>query len=277
MTLETQKIKVLVLDIDGTLIGETRKISPSVKQAIDQVKKQGISVVLATGRMYRSAKIFHELFQLNTPIIAYNGAWIHDTIAEQRLFHLPVSLDITSFLLDELEQLVKTEKIQIQFYIEDQLYVRKLTPETEIYRQRSGIQATAIENLRSLLPATPTKILMIGQDYDFIAQLQQDIRSKYSTDQLYCTHTFPEYLEVTHHQVNKGKALQYLTENIWGLNPDHIMVIGDGWNDLEMLQYSGISIAMGDAPQGVKDVATWVTSSVAEDGVAIAINRFLLQ
>ena len=84
-------------------------------------------------------------------------------------------------------------------------------------------------------------------------------------------------MEVTNPFVNKGTAVRYLAEELLGLTSDNVMTIGDNFNDLEMLEYAGIGVAMGGAPQPVQAIANWVTSSVEEDGVAIAIEKFLVQ
>ncbi|MGC8713558.1 MAG: HAD-IIB family hydrolase, partial [Leptodesmis sp.] len=84
------------------------------------------------------------------------------------------------------------------------------------------------------------------------------------------------FFEATNPLVNKGTAVQYLAEEYLGLKPENVMTIGDNFNDVEMIQYAGIGVAMGNAPDGVKAMADWVAPTVEEDGVVAAIEQFLL-
>ena len=84
------------------------------------------------------------------------------------------------------------------------------------------------------------------------------------------------FFEATHPAVNKGTAVQYLTQKILGLQPGNVMTIGDNFNDVEMLQYAGIGVAMGNAPSEVKAIANWVAPDVENNGVALAVEKFLL-
>lgn len=123
----------------------------------------------------------------------------------------------------------------------------------------------------------PTKVLALSHDVDLIQELLGNLRLQYTPAELYMTTSVSTFLEVTNPFVNKGTAVRYLAEELLGLTSDNVMTIGDNFNDLEMLEYAGIGVAMGDAPQPVQAIANWVTSSVEEDGVAIAIEKFLLK
>jgi hydroxymethylpyrimidine pyrophosphatase-like HAD family hydrolase len=84
------------------------------------------------------------------------------------------------------------------------------------------------------------------------------------------------FFEITHPQANKGLAVQYLAETLLGLNAENVMAIGDNFNDLEMLKYAGIGIAMGNAPVAVQRIANWIAPSIEEDGVVTALTEFLV-
>jgi HAD superfamily hydrolase (TIGR01484 family) len=107
-------------------------------------------------------------------------------------------------------------------------------------------------------------------------RLRQSLGDRYSSDQVYFTQSTESYLEVTHPQSNKGLATQYLVEELLGLNAQQVMAIGDNFNDRELLTYAGIGIAMGDAPPEIQSLADWVTADAEADGVAIALEKFLL-
>jgi Cof subfamily protein (haloacid dehalogenase superfamily) len=269
-------IKLLVLDIDGTITGDSNTLSVTVKEVIAAVQAKGIKVAIATGRMYCSALRFHQEIGSTLPLIAYQGAWIQDPGDDKIHRHLPVSREITQQLLEYFEQPDLRSLLSVHFYINDQLYVREITKETDNYQQRSGVNAIPVGDLRQLLDHEPTKILALSEDANLTQQLLADLRLKYKPTDLYLTTSVPTFLEAANTHVNKGNAVCYLAEEMLGLESHHVMTIGDNFNDVEMLSYAGISVAMGNAPPEVQAIANWVAPSIELDGAAIAIEKFLL-
>ncbi len=270
------EIRLLVVDLDGTVVGASNQISVRVKQAVQAVQAQGIPVAIATGRMYQSARRFHADLGSTLPLMSYQGALIKapadDTL--HRHWHLPRVY--TQQLLEFYEQPALRDDVSVHFYIDDQLYVREITAETEAYAERSSIEPIAVGDLRTLLDADLTKILAQSSNVALIDDLLEKLRQRYAPTELYLTKSVDIFLEATHPEVNKGNAVRYLAENILGLRADQVMAIGDNFNDFEMLQYAGIGVAMGNAPEGVQAIANWVAPSVEEDGAAIAIEKFIL-
>lgn len=269
-------IKLLVLDIDGTITGDSNTLSVTVKEVIAAVQAKGIKVAIATGRMYCSALRFHQEIGSTLPLIAYQGAWIQDPGNDQIHRHLPVSREITQQLLEYFEQPDLRSLLSVHFYINDQLYVREITKETDNYQQRCGVNAISVGDLRQLLDHEPTKILALSEDANLTQQLLADLRLRYKPTDLYMTTSVPTFLEAANTHVNKGNAVRYLAEEMLGLESHHVMTIGDNFNDVEMLDYAGISVAMGNAPPEVQAIANWVAPSIELDGAAIAIEKFLL-
>jgi Cof subfamily protein (haloacid dehalogenase superfamily) len=269
-------IKLLVLDIDGTITGHSNTLSVTVKEVIAAVQAKGIKVAIATGRMYCSALRFHQEIGSTLPLIAYQGAWIQDPGNDKIHRHLPVSREITQQLLEYFEQPDLRSLLSVHFYINDQLYVREITKETDNYQQRCGVNAIPVGDLRQLLDHEPTKILALSEDANLTQQLLADLRLRYKPTDLYMTTSVPTFLEAANTHVNKGHAVRYLAEEMLGLESHHVMTIGDNFNDLEMLSYAGISVAMGNAPPEVQAIANWVAPSIELDGAAVAIEKFLL-
>ncbi|MCC5648533.1 Cof-type HAD-IIB family hydrolase [Nostoc sp. XA013] len=269
-------IKLLVLDIDGTIAGHSNTISTGVKQAIVAAQAKGIQVAIATGRMYRSALRFHQEIGSTLPLMAYQGAWIQDPITQKIHRHWTISREIAYQLIDYFEQPELRSLLSIHFYINDQLYVRELTRETQIYAERSGIIAIPVGDLRQTLTNEPTKILALSDDIDVIDKLLGNLRRQYTPAELYLTTSVATFFEATNASVNKGTAVRYLAEELLGLEIANVMAIGDNFNDLEMLESVGLGVAMGNAPAGVQAIAQWVAPSVEKDGAAVAIEKFLL-
>src|SRR4028119_192726 len=269
-------IRLLVLDIDGTIAGQSYDIREPVKQAIRSAQAKGIQVAIATGRMYCSALRFHQEVGSTLPMLAYQGAWIQGPATQKIYQHLSVSRTTAEQLLDYFETDALRSLLSVHFYINDQLYVREVTSETEIYAQRADIQPIPVGDLRKTLTTEPTKVLALSDDTAIIDQLLGSLRKQYTPAELYLTKSVATFFEATNPAVNKGAAVRYLAEEILGLKAQNVMAIGDNFNDLEMLEYAGLGIAMGNAPSDVQSVAQWVAPSVEQDGAAAAIEAFVL-
>lgn len=270
------EIQLLVLDIDGTIAGESNQIRQPVLRAIQAAQNRGVQVAIATGRMYRSALRFHREVGSTLPLLAYQGAWIQDPATQQLHRHWPVSQQTAHQLLDYFEQPQLRSLLSVHFYINDRLYVRELTKETQVYSERSDIEPIPVGDLRQVLKDEPTKVLALSDDTDIIDQLLGSLRQQYTPAELYLTKSVATFFEATNPSVNKGTGVRYLTE-LLGISAANVMTIGDNFNDMEMLEYAGIGVAMGNAPADVKAVAQWVAPDVEQDGAAAAIEEFLLR
>lgn len=279
-TQANQSIRLLVLDLDGTTVGQSNQMHPKVQQAIQAAQAQGVQVAIATGRMFRSALRFHQAIGSTLPLMAYQGALIQDPNTQQIYRHWTVPKLAAKNLLDYFEQPQLRDRLSIHFYVNDSLYVRELSAESKAYAERSGIQPIAVGDLRQMLtpesPMEPTKILALSEDPQIIDYLLTSLRQQYTPAELYFTKSVATFFEATHPQVNKGTAVRYLAEEILGLQPENVMAIGDNFNDLEMIQYAGIGIAMDNAPDGVKANADWIAPDVEVHGAATAIEQFIL-
>ncbi|MEM8637618.1 MAG: HAD family hydrolase [Cyanobacteria bacterium P01_G01_bin.54] len=271
------EIRLLVLDVDGTIAGPNNAVSPAVLQAIQQVQARDIKVAIATGRMYCSALRFHRAIGSTEPLTAYNGAWIQQPGTPEPLLHCPVPADRVAEILDFVEQLGDwRSQVEVHLYAEDRLFLSEQTSQSAAYLDRSGVPAQILHDLRSLLDRQLTKVLLSAADPEVITDLITLFRRRYSPQDLHITQSTENYLEFTQSNVNKGMAIAHLAQHHYQLPMAQVMAIGDNFNDLELLQQAGIGIAMGNAPAGVKDQADWVTTSVEAEGVAIAVEKFLL-
>jgi Cof subfamily protein (haloacid dehalogenase superfamily) len=271
-----EEIQLIVIDLDGTTVGESNEIQPAVKQAIEVVRQKGVQVAIATGRMYRSALRFYQDLDLTLPLMAYQGAYIKNPGTEELHRHLTVPKSYVLELLDLLLQPDLQETLSVHLYIDDNLYVQEERAETQDYAERSQVQPIPVGDFRQFLNAEPTKVLALSEDIDLIDRLLTSLKTRYTTTELYLTKSVDTFLEATHPLVNKGIAVQYLAEELLGLTAANVMTIGDNFNDLEMIEYAGIGVAMGSAPDRVKSFANWVAPTVEADGVAAAIEEFVL-
>ena len=268
-------IQLLVLDIDGTLVGESNAITPRVKAAVQQVQQQGIQVAIATGRMYRSALRFHQALNLTLPLITYQGGWIQDPQDADPLYHQPLPFDQALDILDCLSDPAFETGLCVHLYLNDRLFVQERGEQSGDYAQRSGVPLENVTDWRSILSTEPTKLLVLSTETTLLEQVWQRFTDRYSPEDLYLTRSAEYFVEAAHPAVNKGAAVKYLAEERLGLQPHQVMAIGDNYNDVEMLSYVGWGIAMGTAPAAVQAVAQAVVPSAEEDGVAIVLEQWL--
>jgi Cof subfamily protein (haloacid dehalogenase superfamily) len=273
-------IRLLVLDIDGTLAGESNQISPRVLTAIEAVQRRGIAVAIATGRMYQSALRFHQAVGSTLPLMAYQGAFIKCPRTDTLHRHTPLPRALALDLLAYLAPMEAQQDLSIHLYIDDQLHVRAVIEDTQAYAERSGVAPLAVGDLATLMQRQghleTTKLLALSGNTSLIGQILADLEQRYTSDDLYLTRSVDYFVEATHSLANKGEAVRFVAENLLDLKPDQVMTVGDNFNDLEMLRYAGLGVAMGDAPLPVQQAADWVAPGVEEDGVAVAIEQFLL-
>ena len=266
----TADIRLVMIDIDGTLCGQSNQVDPVVIAAIAKALKQGIHVGIATGRMYRSAVRFHHTIAANTPLCSYQGALIKHPDGDKVYRHWAIPRDLAQVLI----QSFRRHPLIVHTYIDDELYVQELNPLSLAYAERSQVPIHVLPEDGSLA-ADPTKVLAMSEDTDLILEIQAVMRDQFPADQLYLTRSVPTFLEATHPIVNKGTAVRYLAEEVLGLQPHQVMTIGDSDNDIEMLAYAGIGVAMGNATPDIQAQANWVAPTVDQHGVAAAFEEFV--
>ncbi|AFY74541.1 HAD-superfamily hydrolase, subfamily IIB [Synechococcus sp. PCC 7502] len=274
------KIKLLVLDIDGTINGSSNQVNAPVKAAVKAAQAQGVKVAIATGRMYRSALRFHREIGADCPLISYQGAFIKDPEADKLVGHWPVEVPLALALIDHFSQFDFSDRLSVHLYLDDCLYVKEITPDSAIYAERSGVEPIAVGNLQEFLKTNahnpPTKILALTDHPEPINYMFDTLIQQFSPQQLYLTKSQATFFEATNPIANKGTAVKYLAEKILGLDASAVMTVGDNFNDVEMIQYAGVGVAMGNAPLGLQKLADWVAPDVEQDGVVAAIEQFIL-
>ncbi len=270
-------IRLVVLDIDGTIAGVSNDVNPVVREVVQAVRAKGIQVAIATGRMFHSALRFHQTLQLDLPLMAYQGGMIRDPGSDTLHRHWTLDSSKALHLLNYFEEVDFKHHLSVHAYVNDQLYVRTITPETEQYCERTGVRAMPVGDLRPLVESQePTKLLALSETADHIDVMYTHLRTQYTPAELYLTKSIATFFEATNPRVNKGTAVRYVAEELLGFSADQVLTIGDNFNDLEMLEYAGIGIAMGSAPLPVQAVSDWVAPDVEADGAAIALKQILL-
>lgn len=270
-------VKLICLDLDGTLLDSKLEISGENKAAIRDARARGIPVTLATGRMYASALTYARELDIDIPIITMNGALIKHPVTEEKLRELVIRRE----LLERVIQLLQGEGIRPNFYNEFTLYVGQ---GLERYQR---MLARAAEDARyefKVIDETFTYEDLLREAGDTIqkgilfpeADRMEDIRIKLKQiGNLSIVSSSPANIEVTHDKANKGRAIVTLGEHL-GIAPDEIMAIGDSENDKSMLEAAGFPVVMGNAGEALKAGTGFTTLDNDHDGVAHAIRTIAL-
>ncbi len=262
-------IRLVAVDIDDTLITDELIIPQRVKEAIAAARARGVKIVLATGRMLSSTIPFARDLGLNEPMICYNGALIQGIDDDQPLIHHPIPLDLAR----EIVAIGQQEGLHVNAYIDGKMYVKELNQYTEFYSSFTKAVAHPVGDLLAFMDRPPTKLLYVSEP-EVAEKWRLTLKNRYE-GKLEVFRSKPQYVEFTALGVSKGAALGELAE-LYGLQQSEVMAIGDSFNDIPMLEYAGIGVAVANAPEIVRSKADYVTLSNEEGGVAEAINRFVL-
>lgn len=261
-------VRLIAVDMDDTVLNNKLEITGYTREVIKEAVRQGVYVTFATGRMFRSCRPFAAELDLDIPLITYNGALIKQAKSETVLYHQPVPLTVAR----EIAAWSGRTRHHLQIYVHDKLYVREINEKALLYGNRAQVEVIALGDLAGFLTEAPTKMLVIT-DQDHITEVERELRDTHGQT-VHLTRSKPTFLEILHPAVSKGEALAYLA-GMLGVPREEVMAIGDGYNDLEMLVYAGVSVAMGNAQPYIKARADFVTLTNEEDGAAKAIERVL--
>jgi Cof subfamily protein (haloacid dehalogenase superfamily) len=264
------KYGLIVTDLDDTLLRDDLTISDRSKRAITRARKAGARVALATGRMFPSAAPYARELGLTGPVICCQGAEIADIESGKptRITSVPRAL------AKETLRFAEDAGIYAQYYSLEEYFFEKESEESEFYRRTSGVRGEALgRKPREALDFDPIKVLFIAEP--------QRIREAYAEASVRFAGTLSvaisksRYLEFTHPRANKGAAVEALAAML-KIPRENVMAVGDALNDLPMLEFAGLGVAVMNGDEHVKARADAVTASNEEDGVALAIEKYAL-
>ncbi|MCG0277453.1 MAG: Cof-type HAD-IIB family hydrolase [Thermanaeromonas sp.] len=270
----TSPIKLVALDLDGTLLNSDSDLEYRAKEAVRRVQEKGVKVTLATGRMFRSALPFARELNLKLPLIVYHGALIKNPVSGEVMREKLLPLSIVEFLVGRAREY----GFPYNVYVEDELYVDDIQPENLAYADKARVPLHKVDDILGFLkekaPKEPIKFVAL-HDGPKLDRLEEEVR-KAIGHRVYITRSFPYFLEVISREASKAKGLEILARHL-GISPKEIMVIGDSFNDLDMFHFAGLAVAMGNAPPAVRAQAHYVVATNDEGGVAEALTKFILE
>ncbi len=263
-------IKLLVADVDGTLLTSDKRLTPATVDAVRELDRAGIRFALASARP--PLGLLYEIARLNVsaPVAAFNGAMMVEPLPSLRT---TAHRELSSRLVQPVASLLEGAGLDMWAYCGLSWYVkdrdgRRVAWETSCVGFRPEIIRSWAD-----LPGRPAKLVGVSEDAGLLARMADELDARFRTA-LNAAASTPFYLDITPPGADKGTALSWLAD-YYGLAPSQVAAIGDGFVDVPMLLAAGVSFAMGNAPDAVKAMASAVTVSCDEDGFAAAAAKII--
>ncbi len=262
--------KLVAFDVDGTLVGRDLVISKNVRDAVARMRQSGTAGCLVTGRMYRATVPFSRELGLDAPVICYQGGAIVDPTTDEVLAHTALSND----LVRELIGIAEEDRMHLQLYRNDEYYCEERNRFSEFYASLSMTQPVIVPSLREAFAFSPATKGVVICDGPGAAQYAERLRQIFDGRAI-VTRSLPEFVEVFDRRTDKGAALKFVAARM-GIAMERTIAIGDSWNDAPLLEAAGFAVAMGSSPPELRAVADAVVGDLAHDGVAEAIEKYVL-
>jgi len=262
--------KLLALDLDGTTVNHDLSISPRVLRAVQEALGRGMLVTIATGRNVPSTRPFAGRFAVNAPVICQQGGMIYDYRTERMLRHITLPHELACELAALERQHPAWKAVMYQgdrIYVTDGAFFSWLD-------NLVGQGFSAVPDLCVVLDQSDAdKILFTLDPHEAPAALER-LRAIVG-GRATVVQSHARFVEVNPLGADKGSALRMLAADL-GIAREQVMAIGDQGNDVTMIEWAGLGVAMGNGNELTKSVADWVAPGIEADGAAIAIEKFIL-
>ncbi|MFZ7132557.1 MAG: Cof-type HAD-IIB family hydrolase [Eubacteriales bacterium] len=260
-------IRLVVIDMDGTLLDDALMLSQKNEEKIHDLIDKGIDVVFATGRTFKATQHYAEIFIRDIPLITYNGALIKTSLSEEIIASKTMLLEDAYKILAFGEK----ENTYTKVYINDVLYVDKETPEAIAFSRNHGIKYQAVGRLKDNIKKPPYLIVF----KDSIGKITE-MRKKLSIfNNLSYTLSTPGSLEFMPKNTSKALSIAKLAKKI-GIKREETLAIGNSLNDYDMLKWAGIGVAMKNSDVELKKYWNNISQyDNNEDGVSKIIDKYI--
>lgn len=278
-----QNIRLICIDMDGTLLNSKHEVSERNKEALRKAKELGVNIAITTGRLFCSARYYADLIGIDSPVIGSNGAYIKNKYDDIAILENEIPKDIAI----EIYKIVKKHGLTINFNSWNTLLREDDVPETHAYsimnkdlpddkKVKFIVNSDVIDTINNFDGKILKGIVIEeAENKDKLWAAKDELKETFG-DKLHVVSSGTDNFEVMIGTTSKGNAVAYLADTL-NIQPEEVMCIGDSENDISMLKFAGVSVAMGNGLQIVKDVAEYVTDTNNNDGVAKAIEMFVLK
>lgn len=263
------KYKLMAVDIDGTLLNDNSELTENTRNKIKKAVERGLVFTIASGRPIQGIEGLNRQLNLDVPYITYNGAMVVMGKSRQIIYQRNLSPEDSRDIVD----LAREYNVTCMVWKDNRLFVSEINELVNKYTQISSVVPNKIDNLEKLLENGVTKILWYDTA-EKIAEYQSKI-GQYISKNVNFHPSRPYFMEFVDVKASKAIAMEQIG-NHYGIKQSQMIAVGDGFNDLSMIEYAGLGVAMANAPEEVKKRADYITLSNEEDGVAHVINKFIL-
>jgi len=252
------------IDLDETLLGPDHLVSPLNARAVRAMADSGVTCVIASGRMHESTTQFADELELDAPIISYHGALVKHSRTGEVWHHAPLAPERAA----EVVKFCAENGRHLNYYLNDRVYVTERGEWGAFYLRQTGSPMEEVGNLSTLAGTEPTKLILIDtpEETDRLLPL---FREQFG-DSVSVLKTNPEYLEFMNPRANKGAAVALVADRLL-IPRAEVIAFGDGENDLPMIQWAGMGVAMGTAKPHIREAADYVAPPFDEDGFGLAV------
>ncbi|MCI6158750.1 MAG: Cof-type HAD-IIB family hydrolase [Selenomonadaceae bacterium] len=264
-------IKLIALDLDGTLLTSDKIVSPRTLAAIAAARARGVYVTIATGRMFKGAEVFGRQIEANAPLVCCNGGVVEPIGAEKPIFARKLRPDAVRGILT----LCHERNWYVNWYIDNLVYVEHIDNDYfYAYRTVPDLQLQAAGD--RFLDYTENVLQCVVRDLSgHVQDMARVIAARFPDDVTVQQNTGCS-ADITPHGVSKALGLDWLAKRL-GIAPEEVMACGDGDNDLSMLRYAGTAVVPANGLPTAKELATYAADSNDEDGIAKAIEELVLR
>ncbi|MBI3385385.1 HAD family phosphatase [Candidatus Gottesmanbacteria bacterium] len=268
--------KLVILDYDGTMVGKSGEVSQRVKKSIEKVREKGVKVSISTGRAVYSLKNLIRELDLNLPHVFLAGSLLYNPIKDLILLEEAIKKE----LVIAANEFALKNNLYLEAATFDKLYYNRIIPTITSKRKKMTKENDGLADLSELVKREKVLVMRFVIQNKEERKLVEALRKSMSDQlnfQMGYAHDFGsiEFWNVTSVSVSKVSALRHLCEYL-KIHPSETLAIGDSPIDLPLLENVGMGIAMGNASNIVKQKAKWVAPGVEEEGVAIALEKFIL-
>lgn len=264
--------KLICTDIDGTLLHPDGTITERTKKAIAEARRKDIIVALVSGRLSLSLKTIQKELLITGPLGCFNGSLILDESGAEIEAH-PLDLSIYEKVLSFLSGCA----VEHSVFTNDRWFMREKNAWYEVEVQTSHIEGNVyeLERLPEILQPNERifKVLVMDEKANIVGALQEELEKQFGQS-LNIFRSSARYIEILARGVDKGHAVRSLCKT-YSIEREHVMAVGDYYNDIGMLKEAGYAVAMGNAPHLVKEHAHFVARSNTENGLALVIESVL--
>lgn len=271
--------KLICIDMDGTLLNDKKIISERNLSAIRLANEKGVRIAVCTGRIFTSADFFSDILGVKSPVIASNGAYIREKDSDEVVLKATLGAEKCKKLLSVFREY----DIYPHYYTSDTVFTEKLVYSSTFYQEVNKtlpkdkqVKIILVKDWDEVFEKYESEIfkgVAVDQDMEKIKSAKIALRDM---DGFEVVSSRFDNFEVMNKGVSKGSAVKKLAD-YYGIKSEQTICIGDSENDLSMIKFAGLGVAMGNADEVIKEAAQYITDSNNCDGVAKVIEKFVLE